>query len=117
MRAKEINFERGLDPKATMDLGGVNFQETFDAAYEKWMSTIQALDGKTITGEIEKHWMDKGGMPRDEFKKRSVKVREVDKWASVESMGGGHSVSWKLYFYGVDGFRYSLNLNQKIYIK
>ena len=56
MRAKEINFERGLDPKATMDLGGVNFQETFDAAYEKWMSTIQALGGKTITGEIEKQY-------------------------------------------------------------
>ncbi len=117
MRAKEINFERGLDPKASLGIGGINFQETFDKVYDDWMSTLRSLEGKTITGEIEKYWAEIGGNPKEDFRKRSVKVKKFDNHANVESMGGGRAVNWKIYFYGDDGFRYSLNLDQKLNIQ
>jgi len=60
MRAKTINeiqnFERGLGPKGSMKLGGLNIQEdfTFDfaALLERYIKKLQKLEGKTITCEV-----------------------------------------------------------------
>lgn len=74
MRAKTINeiqkFERGQDPKASMDIGGVIFQEIYDKmsidleikkakvinkAIKDWTKFVQqTLVGKTITAKMQK---------------------------------------------------------------
>jgi hypothetical protein len=92
MRAKTIkeeqNFERGLDPKASMEVGGINLQESFDKMFDDWISVFKIFEGKTITGNISKYWTDKQHMPREDTKKRSVKVKKMDIKPNLVSMGG-----------------------------
>jgi len=117
MRAKTINekFNKESDPIHDLDIGGINFQDEFDDAYYKWYNFIKkTLEGKTITAYIEKHYTighkimtDKGDM--------TIKVKSVD-YPTSDSFGGGHPIWFKLYFYGEDGIRYSMELDQKIKI-
>lgn len=124
MRAKnvneDINFERGQNPKATMELGGVNYQGEFDKLFDVWMKELKKLKGKTITGDINKHWMDSNYSMQDDLRKRSVKVNEIDNFPHVHSTGGGRAVSWMIFFDGEEEgkkFRYSMLLNQKLYVE
>jgi len=113
---EKLNFERGLDPKVSMNVGGVNFQERFDQMYEEWMTTLKSLEGKTITGSITKHW-SKNGISKKDFRIRSVKVKEMDNRAFIHSTGGDHAITWQIYFDGVDEFRYSFFLDQQIRVQ
>jgi hypothetical protein len=50
------HFERGMGPKGSMKIGGINLQEdfTFDFAslLERYVKKLQKLEGKTITCEV-----------------------------------------------------------------
>ncbi|MDD5648959.1 MAG: hypothetical protein PHF86_00835 [Candidatus Nanoarchaeia archaeon] len=60
MRAKIINeiqhFERGLDPKESMDIGGINvskiWNEIIEEPLKKWNKFIKSFEGKIISGKF-----------------------------------------------------------------
>jgi hypothetical protein len=70
MRAKTINFERGLNPKAAMEVGGIALgKELWDKKEEfkkMWKDyIINLFKGKTVTGSMQKYVTetdDKGNM-------------------------------------------------------
>jgi hypothetical protein len=60
MRAKTINevqnFERGIDPKQSMDIGGIDIPQTYrdimDEPKRKWEEFKKSFIGKTISGNF-----------------------------------------------------------------
>jgi hypothetical protein len=121
MRAKTINevqhFERGQDPKAAMNIGGINFNQKFNDFVDEWKASIEkALVGKTITATMKKFWMEKGGRPMEgKFQKQTIKLAEID--ISMPQSFTGSNMFFNSYLTAEDEQRYEMDLNQKIWIK
>ena len=75
------NFERGLDPKASMGIGGVDLQKKYDETVGVWKNYFQQFVGKTIKFKVNRraynNWADriKSGELVEE---KTMKVKEVD---------------------------------------
>ena len=53
MRAKEVNFERGQNPKSAMGIGGVDFSVDIQNFLDQKVEEIKlALKGKTVKAKI-----------------------------------------------------------------
>jgi hypothetical protein len=121
MRAKTINelqdFERGLDPRATMEIGGINFNQKFNDFVDQWEISIEkTLVGKTITAKMKKFWTEKGGRSMEgRLQKQTIKLAEID--ISMPESFQGSNMFFNSYLTAEDGQRYEMDLNQKIYIK
>jgi hypothetical protein len=118
MRAKTINeeqnFERGLDPRASMDIGGIDFGKQFAKMSEEWEEKVKkSIEGKTITASMTE--LKQNGT-EGRTKKQTAMVKEVDNIYTMGFMGGNES-NWNLVIETPEGVRYSLTLDQKIYIK
>ena len=120
MKAKKvyenIEFERGRDPKATLGVGGINFQKMFDELLDEWMDTVKgSIVGKTISGEFTKYL----GVVRYQMQKESgpMTVKVVSAENPRPSTGENMSLHWGIEFEGEDGFKYSMRLGQKITIE
>lgn len=84
MKAKTINeiyhFERGIDPKDSMNIGGIDPKKIYNKIMEeplkKWLSFVKSFEGKTIKGH---------------FLKKDAKWEELDATFEVDkaySVGG-----------------------------
>jgi hypothetical protein len=114
MRAKEINFERGVDPRASMELGGIDFGKQFVEMSEEWEKKVRkSIDGKTITAFMVELKRDGREGPE---KSQTVTIEEIDNIYTLGFMGGNES-NWNLVFKTKEGLRYALTFDQKIYIK
>ena len=120
MRAKTINetqnFERGQDPKAAMDIGGINFNQKFNDFVDQWENSIEkALVGKTITATMKKFWTEKGGRSMEgRLQKQTIKLAEID--IPMPESFQGSNMFFNSYLTSENGERYEMHLNQKIYI-
>ena len=114
---ENLDFERGQDPKAAMDLGGINFEDQFRKFYDEWTKSIESLIGKTITADVTRHWMDENHMSKYEEGTQTLKIVRINSPSSNSSMGSGLPIQWKIYFNSETGDRYSMYLDQKIHIK
>ena len=111
---EDQNFERGVDPKASMDLGGIKFTEQLYEFVKQWEDNIQkTILGKTITAFMREL---KGGGIDGPTKKQTVTIKEIDNIYTLGYMGEGNS-NWHLVIIADNKKRYGLTLDQKIYIK
>lgn len=108
-------FQRGLDPKMAMNIGGVNFNEQFDDFFfNTWYKSIKALEGKTITAIMIKRWFEKGKWHTKNSSQHTVKILVIYE-PELINMSSTH-YNWRIRFEGEDTATYSLNLDQKIHI-
>ena len=117
MRAKTINevqnFERTGNPRASLGVGGINFNQKFNDLFEE---SMKSLEGKTITARMIRHWAETGGkMMESRLSMQTIKAENVDA-PQLESFGG-FNYNWKIYLDDDKGNRYSMSLNQPIYIE
>jgi hypothetical protein len=118
MRAKTINevqdFERGIDPRASMDLGGIKFTTQLYEFVNQWEENVQkTLIGRTITAVMTEL---KSGGNEGRTKKQTVTVKEIDNIYTLGYMGEENS-NWHIVIIADDKKRYNFSLDQKIYIK
>lgn len=118
MRAKTINeeqnFERGKDPRASMDIGGIKFTTQLYEFVKQWEENIQkTLEGRTITAVMRELKSD-GNEGRT--KNQTVSVKEIDNIYTLGYMGENNS-NWHIIVITDDKKRYNFSLDQKIYIK
>lgn len=126
MRAKTINevnkFERGMSPKAAMDIGGVNFGEEFQEEFEqiafKWFRKLKGLEGKTITTKALKFYKANNIQITD-WEEHTIKVENVLEPSLRVNISSKGDVSIVVNLWVIDeNFRYDLgDLNKKIYIE
>jgi len=120
MRAKTINeeldFERGVDPRASMEIGGINFNKKFNELVDEWIASMEkALVGKTITAVMTKFWTERGGISKEgRTQKQTIKLAEID--ISMPQSFQGTNMFFRMYLTSDDEQRYRMDLNQKIYI-
>ena len=117
MRANPVNFERGKDPKSSIGLGGINYEEKFQKLYNEWAESMNKWKGKTITANMTKHWSEPGGKFFDNEGIYTIEVSKVDYPSSRATKGFGMPINWKIYVNDINGERYSIDLDQKIHIK
>ena len=111
MRAKTINeilgFERGLNPKAAMGVGGVKLDDAFNTiikpAIDKWEIYLKRnLVGRTISGDFRvfngKAWQQVANV--------TVRVDKIVNW----EIDGDINVK------DADGNLYAIDINQKMHI-
>jgi hypothetical protein len=112
MRAITINerinhFERGLNPKAAMGVGGLTLDNAYDtiikAAIEKWDAYLQKnLVGKRISGKFlrfnGKNWEDTENI--------TFRVNRIVNW----------EVEGDINVKDDEDNTYAININQKIHI-
>lgn len=121
MRANTVNFERGVDPKASMEIGGINFGIELDQIIDEWKIRLEKLIlGKTITTGMRKI-LETGH--KGESEKITKKVIKVDRiydshpsicWISQSTRKG--MTLFVLVITTNDNERYSIELDQKIWI-
>jgi hypothetical protein len=129
MRAKtinELNFERGMSPKAAMDIGGVNFGKEFEIEFEKyvfkWYRKLKQLKGKTITTEMRRYLLRTNTQITD-WQKDTIKVTKIlEPSIRVDSIRKDNFVvNLYLWVIGeIDGEEYRCDLgdlNKKIYVE
>jgi len=119
-------FERGLDPKVAMEIGGINFGEQFDDFFFNiWYKSIKSLEGKTITAIMTKPWIEGGKTKTKNSALHTVKIKKINEPELINMSSTRNT--WKIRFEGEDIINndvylkdftatYSLNLNQKIRI-
>jgi len=120
MRAKTINeiqnFERGLSPRAAMEIGGVNFNDMlYELEQEGFQKLKNSIEGKTITVFAEKI-MDAGGKQNRKEARFTIHVNELETGLNLDHWKGNQSVFW-IIVNDIDGNRYKFILDQKIYIE
>jgi len=118
MRAKTINeeqnFERGIDPRASMDLGGIKFTTQLYEFVKQWEENIQkTLQGRTITAVMRELKNDGN---EGVTKKQTITVKEVDNIYTLGYMGENNS-NWHIVIIADNQKRYNFSLDHKIYIK
>ena len=120
MRAKTINelqdFERGVDPRAAMGIGGINFNERFNNFSEEWKTSIEkAVLGKSITARMKEFGMDNRGRSWESgIEMTTIKLKEID--ISMPQRFSGMDMFFNAYLTSEDGKRYEIDLDQKIFI-
>lgn len=110
MRAKTINeiqhFERNLDPKQFMDIGGIDiptiYREIMKEPLKKWSEFVKSFEGKIISGKFIK--------------------KDKEKWEEVEAIikvDKAFQKGLSIDFYTKDfpGICYTPKNNTKIRIK
>jgi len=122
MRAKTINevqeFERGQDPRSTMEIGGVLLNKVRidlkKQADKKWSDYLDSLLGKTISGVMNKSMMVKGDgiVPGPGWGKYTIVVQRIMDKPDIDVAGDiqGFVVEY-------DKAAYIISLGEKIYIK
>jgi len=118
MRAKTINeeqnFERGLDPKQSMDIGGIDFSKQLGELVREWEKNVgKSVLGKTITAIM--YELRPNGSDGIE-KTQTITVTEIDNLYTLGMMGANNS-NYNLIVETDNGKRYCMGLDQKIYIK
>jgi hypothetical protein len=115
MRAKSVNFERGVDPKEAMGIGGVDFTKEFLLLFKKWKDDVEkALTGKNISAVLRRLQSD-GRF--GEFEKGTIKVQlflGISDTQCTSSKTGGPLYICKVQ--DEDGEVYEIYLDQKIRI-
>ena len=112
MRALTINerinqFERGLNPKAAMGVGGVKLEEAFNTiikpSIDKWEAYLQkTLTGKLISGNFMKY-----------FDKKWTRVENVTiRVALIANWESSGDINVK----DTEGITYAISLDEKIHI-
>lgn len=110
---EDQNFERGIDPRASMELGGINFGEQLVKMADEWEEEVQKIVlGRTITAIMTE--VLSSGRDGNE-KKNTVTVQEIFNIYTMGMMSGRSN--WNLIVIGTDGKKYTMELDQKIYIK
>jgi hypothetical protein len=108
------NFERGQDPKAAMDLGGIKFTTQLYEFVNQWEENIQkTLQGRTITAVMRELKSDGN---EGATKKQTITVKEIDNIYTLGYMGENNS-NWHIVIIADNKKRYNFFLDQKIYIK
>jgi hypothetical protein len=118
MRALTINedqhFERGLNPRASMNVGGINFGKILADGYKElwdkwWNNIVDSLVGKTITAKMTK--------ANSYSMMRTVKVERL--LEPVTTIGSDEEIHVSLYFIDTEGVVYYLGHldSQKIFIE
>ena len=58
-----MDFERGLDPKRAMGIGGINLQEKYDETVGAWQKYFEQFIGKTVRFRVNSNsytnWSDR----------------------------------------------------------
>lgn len=115
MRALTINelmrFERGLNPKAAMGIGGVDLQNAFNQILkdpiDKWEKFIvKTLVGKRVSGSFLVFRTTEHGRKWVPIENATITVKEIKSW---ERDGDINLVD-------ETGDTYSIQLNKKIHI-
>jgi hypothetical protein len=113
MRAETVNFERNNNPRAMLGVGGINFNKKFNDLFEE---SMKSLEGKTITARMIRHWTERGGISKESRNSmQTIKATNIDA-PHLESFGG-FNYRWKIYLDDDKGNRYSMSLDQPIYIE
>jgi hypothetical protein len=122
MRAKTINkFERGLNPKEAMGIGGVNFGEEFQKEFNEiakvLLERLKKLKGKTITAEARQYYKLNNNMITD-WQKHTIHIKKIAdpsiKMGSKSDIDNYLIINWWVMD---DEYRYELgNLDQIIHI-
>ncbi len=104
-----MHFERGLDPKRAMDVGGVVFQEKYDEIlkdpFERWKAYLRSsLQKRTISGDIRVWNPD------------SRKWLKINTPIKIISVIFDAPVGEEINFEGEDKRQYYFNLTDKVYI-
>jgi len=111
---EDQNFERGIDPRASMDLGGIKFTTKLYEIVKQWEENVQkTLLGRTITAVMREL---KSGGNEGATKKQTVTVKEIDNIYTLGYMGEENS-NWHIVIIADNKKRYNFSLDQKIYIK
>lgn len=128
MRAKtinELNFERGQNPKAAMDIGGINLGKDFEIVFKKfideWVKKLEQLKGKTITTEMRLFVLDTNNQLSG-WKQETIKIKEIlEPQIKTNSIKDPIDVYVYLWVIGeINGKEYRCDLgdlNKKIYIE
>jgi hypothetical protein len=125
MRAKTINevnkFERGLNPKEAMSIGGVNFGEEFQKEFNEiakvWFERLKKLKGKTIIAEARQYHKLNNNMVTD-WQKHKIHVKKIADPSIKITTLLPYAVIVFNWWVMDDDYRYELgDLNQKIYIE
>jgi hypothetical protein len=120
---ENLDFERGVDPKASMGIGGINFNKNFNDFVEEWAIAIKkAVEGKTITAYMTKYWTTEDGRSQEGRKQnQTIKVKEIR--ISAPDTFSGKNMFFTCYLTSedeegddLDTDKYKIDLNQKIYI-
>jgi hypothetical protein len=109
MRAKTINettnFERGLDPKVAMDIGGISLEdiyiETVQKGFREWGKQLDSLKGKKVTFHID---LDKY-MQKKRPTQRSFIITEVS-----------YTRDGEVIFFNENDTQYFVDVTKKIYV-
>jgi hypothetical protein len=122
MRAQcinELNFERGTNPRASMEIGGIDFTKRLEDALNKWkLEVAEKVLGKIITAEIRKivKSSPNSNIRRTlDAEKMSIKVDEIQNIYDSQCTREGRPL-FVLKFI-TDETLYSVDLDQKIWIE
>jgi len=118
---ESVGFERGMDPKASLGLGGITPKEIYKDFYNKFIDSYTAwamnLIGKTIYGDMEIWFKDnRGGWSFGKTRKyRRVKVSGIRQVyfseGTPENLRGGFEIEAE------DGHWYKIYPESKIWIQ
>lgn len=118
MKARTVNFERGQEPKAAMDIGGINLLDELNKLHEeldnKWMALYKStLKGKKVYGEFKRQpsKIINGRFEETFWKKQTVHITDDENKIQWDKGGNIGVVD------AVRGHTYLLNIREKIWIK
>jgi hypothetical protein len=107
-----MKFERGLDPKISMEIGGIDLQKKYDETVGEWKKFYSQFIGKTIRFTI-----DKSAYSNWDFRLERGELTEIKTMLVKRVNGGYNNQSGPLYFLEKEsGQMWFVDMSKRIYI-